>query len=927
MIKTYDCLIREGIAGLLLTWLAAIGYSEPLKFDFDDPSSAGRWELKGGAAVDAAPQREGQALRIPPGGKASLKLRDEDGSGEVEMWVFDDGAAPADPKQRRASAHWGITDAEGRILAVGPFCAPYLSGDKTYSAAEYNPGKRQPPFQKIAYLGVQREPKWRKWTFHFDPDKGLSILVDGRDVNAQRQRYDWGKSEVGGFSGIVIVGDPTGEGAQTIFIDDITVNLGGPMNVRPSSATPEADAAPAQAVVPEQDEPLRGESARLRPEVAQVHPRLLFGSDDLPRLRANYAHETMKPFRVAFTSYLNASRKVPTQPGFLRDATDGQRQGLWRMPTVAYHYLMTGDAASLEAAREYLRMLLGLENWEAGAELDSGMSSANILAGAALVYDWIYDQLDPELREAVRKKLITMARRQYYGGHLMRNPGTHYWQNDPHNNHRWHRNAGLVLAAIAAYGGPADNWILTKALEEMRFVLQWLPEDGTSHESPTYLIFGGLHLQLAYEATVRCLDPSLKEVPFFKSVGPYWAQVVTPGLDRYFYFGDSAGEPGNGYVYFLYRNLARYRQADVQMLLDTLASQQPQAHCAWVALMWRDPELSGGSVEKLPRRALFPDLGIVLARDGWEASNAGLMFKCGPLGGFKLNDYRNRHNFRYINVAHDDPDANSFVLFKGGAFLAETSRYSRKKQSANHNTILVNGRGQAAAGRSDVSGWNQPASGQTDMTERIRLTAYKAVDGIVIAEGEAAGAYAPLRAGDGRPASPGLERFRRAVVWIEGRYILILDDVRPKQAADISWLIQAPKLDAVDASAGRYRLAHDQASSDLRLVSDRAIECEITDSPADHREKPLGWRQLRAHAKKTPAVRYAAVLTPWGGTPEIALSEAGPESWKIEVRAADGADQWTWTAVPFPDTPYRLEGLLANGRIVRISEEDKAPIK
>jgi hypothetical protein len=84
----------------------------------------------------------------------------------------------------------------------------------------------------------------------------------------------------------------------------------------------------------------------------------------------------------------------------------------------------------------------------------------------------------------------------YYGGHLMRNPGPHYWQQDPQNNHRWHRNAGLLLAVLAAYRGEVDDWLLTHAAKEVQFVVNWLPDDGSTHESPTYLVFGGSHLLL-----------------------------------------------------------------------------------------------------------------------------------------------------------------------------------------------------------------------------------------------------------------------------------------------------------------------------------------------------------------------------------------------------------------------------------------------
>ncbi len=907
-------------AFLAAAGLAIAAVAEDLKFDFNDDDALKDWTILGGIELDGSQARSGKALRIGPAGVALRKLRDDDGAGEVRLWVFDDGTKPDNPKASRATAHWGVMAADGRVLAVGPFCAAYLSGDTTYSTGEYSADKGEQPYHKVSYLGVTREARWREWIFRFDPDKGLDILVDSRSVNAQRQRFDWNQSQVGGFAGIFIVGDRQEGTAQTLWVDDVSVSLGGPMNVKPIPPSPPPP------VVPDRDEALSGAPARLLPAVVGTHPRLLFGPGDLPELRRRYQHASMAPFREALERYLPASRTVPERPGFLTDATDGQRQGLWRMPSVAYHYLMTGDEASAAASVGYLKFLLGLENWETGPERDSGMSSANVMIGAALVFDWIHDKLEPEFREQFRRKLILMARRQYYGGHLNRGGGPGYWQGDPQNNHRWHRNAGMTLAAIAAWAGPEDDWILTRAIEDVKFVVDWLPADGTSHESPTYLIFGGSHLLLAVEAADRCLGTRLLDAPFFETVGGFYAQSVTPGLNKLFYFGDAAGAPGRGYVHFLYRAAARHRQADLQALLDAVAIPDTEINFAWAALLWRDPSLTGGRVENLPRRSFFPDLGLVHVREGWERRHAGLMFKCGPLGGYRLNAYRNSNDFKYVNVAHDDPDANSFILYKDGGLLAETSRYSMQKQSANHNTILVNGRGQSAPGRPDVDGWTQPGTGKSDMTQGVRLTAFVARDGIVIAEGEAGGAYQPQAARGERSASPGLNRFRRAVVWLEGHYILILDDVRPRAPADISWLIQAKQLDAGSA-AGAWRLAHDGGAADLRLVADQPVESEIVDSPADDHQRPLGWRQLRVHARKTDGVRYAAVLAPWGGAVDVTLASQQPDSWTVRVKTATGTDEFTWSAVSTPDTPYRMAGRLSDGRALAVTEEDRAPIE
>jgi len=219
--------------------------AEEVTVDFDGEAALAKWEIKGDAALDNTKARAGTSLKVAPGAQARLNLRAEDGSGTVKFWVFDDGTVPDDPKASRAGPHWGVINAEGRILAIGPLYARYLGGATSYATGEYTPAKRQNPVWKPQHLAAPRKAEWREFTFQFDPDAGLKILIDGKDVNAQRPRFDWNKSEVTGFTGIVIVGDKKDGTSQTIWVDDISVTLGGPMNVKPV-APPEAAAPAAQ---------------------------------------------------------------------------------------------------------------------------------------------------------------------------------------------------------------------------------------------------------------------------------------------------------------------------------------------------------------------------------------------------------------------------------------------------------------------------------------------------------------------------------------------------------------------------------------------------------------------------------------------------------------------------------------------------------
>jgi hypothetical protein len=629
-----------------------------------------------------------------------------------------------------------------------------------------------------------------------------------------------------------------------------------------------------------------------------------------------------KIFFEQLLAYL-PSCKPPAETAFLADATDAQRQGMWRTPTVALHYVLTGNKDSFEAAAGFLKKFVELENWETGKEKDCGMGAANIMVGAALAYDWLYDGLDPAFREAARKKLLLQARRMYYAGHLMKQPGTHYWQSDPQNNHRYHRDAGLGLAALAVAGdGPGDAWVLAQTFEELKFIHDWLPEDGTCHESPSYMIFGGPYLALAMQASDRCFGTKYLDHPFFRWAPLYRLHTLAPGLKDAFCYGDAGGL---GFINnYMFKYAAHHRQADLAAGLWQFfeAGREPFQY-GWTSLVWFDPAPAGGSIERLPKAAFWPDLGITTVRDRWDAGGVAAMFKCGPYGGRKLNEFRNKNDFKYLNVAHDDPDANMFTIFGGGAFLADDDRYSTKKVTSSHNTILVNGKGQQGEGK----GWTQPLKG--DMTGLATVVTWKDAGDVVVAEGEAAGLYA------------GLQRFRRALVWVKGAYILVLDDIRAGKPAEITWLVQGPELEAAGpagVAAGRppegagppaehrYVLKKGDAKCPFRVVADREFTAAIGESTADHRGKPLGYKQLQAKATATQW-RVAAAFNPWNlAKLDVDLKAADDNTATVTVTGPNFADTWQWQAAPDGATPSTIRGERKGGFRSVVGPADKAPL-
>ncbi len=204
------------------------------KLTFDGNQALAQWTIVGDVTVDGSKARNGSggALKVGPGAKALLQLRNKDESGQVELWVYDDGTTPENAKSSRTGPRWGLVQNDGRVLAVGILYASYLGGDEGYTASACD---GQSWFDQLFWLGVNRAPAgWHKWTFIFDPEKGIQILhADQNDKSTRQPQFDNTKAGLRGFSAIAIWGDSGAGKGQAIWVNDISVELSGPVKSVP----------------------------------------------------------------------------------------------------------------------------------------------------------------------------------------------------------------------------------------------------------------------------------------------------------------------------------------------------------------------------------------------------------------------------------------------------------------------------------------------------------------------------------------------------------------------------------------------------------------------------------------------------------------------------------------------------------------------
>ena len=196
--------------------------AEERTYDFDGNDSLSGWTLTGEAKLDMAKGREGKggALKVGPGGKAVVKLRDKDESGKVDIWVYDDGTKPEDSNANRPGPRWGIVQSDGKMLVVAILYARYVSGSTGYTAITSD-GKKW--YSNLQWLGGKRTPAgWHKWTFDFDAEKGLlKILRDGKPIPTDESHWKPAESGIKGFNTIAFWGDSAEKG-QTFWVADVT---------------------------------------------------------------------------------------------------------------------------------------------------------------------------------------------------------------------------------------------------------------------------------------------------------------------------------------------------------------------------------------------------------------------------------------------------------------------------------------------------------------------------------------------------------------------------------------------------------------------------------------------------------------------------------------------------------------------------------
>lgn len=539
-----------------------------------------------------------------------------------------------------------------------------------------------------------------------------------------------------------------------------------------------------------------GPTSRARtidPELAAVEgrPRLLVGEDRFDRIASmtdtGYPRRWAKQLRAAGDEFVDAE---PVRDGDAEILLDRAVSSLARVRALACAVELDLDDGTdyRERVWEELDALVALPDWNPSHFLDTAVFGT----AAAIGYDWLYDSLSADrreaLREALRTRLVERAVRDYDRGG---------WWTRRRNNWGFVTNGGVALAALALAGEesvPEDllDRAFRNALDRLRRTATTFGRDGGWPEGLGYWRFGTQYLVYTL-ASLEAASRPLPDIPSAVTVTGNFPLGLS-GPERPFNFGDS-GLNGLVDAPWLLWLAARHDRPDWVGYQLAAAGRTEGIE---QNLLWFDPDLVPDSDGVLTRAARFRDVSVVSFRDrpsldmsaflGFKADNTALSH--GDLDGGSIVFALDGVDWA-VDLGPDDYDLPGYWDTGGGRW-----RYYRKRAEG-HNTLVF---------ASDDAPDQRPNG--TGRVERF-------------VEGDAGGfAVADLSSLYRR-----VTEARRGVALLDdGNAVLVQDEVTPSDSDHVWWFLHTPAALTVDGRTATLRRAGETVHAELLEPSDASFD-------------------------------------------------------------------------------------------------------
>ena len=276
------------------------------------------------------------------------------------------------------------------------------------------------------------------------------------------------------------------------------------------------------------------------------HPRLIFTDADQDRIEALREDDTKLDTLIRMT--IRRAKQVLELPDieYSPDAQntilDASRTARDRLVDLAMAYRFTGDKKYLDGAVKTIRMVAGFPDWNPSHFLDV----AEMTAGVALAYDWLYNDLDKQTRDFIREVIVEKGLKE--GLEAYRTDSMDIFWNDKVNwrimENNWYfvTTGGLTLGALAVaedYPEIAEEIIGFGLKDVQRSIVRFAP-DGVWYEGPGYWGYAMYYLAQLVSGLESALgdDFGLSACEGLDKTAAFYVNTISPAGHR-FTFADA----------------------------------------------------------------------------------------------------------------------------------------------------------------------------------------------------------------------------------------------------------------------------------------------------------------------------------------------------------------------------------------------------
>jgi hypothetical protein len=245
---------------------------------------------------------------------------------------------------------------------------------------------------------------------------------------------------------------------------------------------------------------------------------------------------------------------------------------------------------------------------------------------------------------------------------------------------------------------------------------------------------------------------------------------------------------------------------------DLFQIRQPERDYPAAAFLWFAPDVPPTATEKLPTHHHFMDHGVVTWRSGWGEDATAVLFRVGPPAGHGAARKLKEMTDWTINAGHVHPDIGAFYLYAKNTYLAGGTGYTAEKWTKDHNTLLIDGKGQAVDGS-----YHNDRGVLYEQLDEARLDGVYLSDDYAYASGTFGEVYARQ--------VPGVDLVRKMLATKD--YLVLIDDLSAAEAHKLTFLVHSDA--PFKPESGAMVATH--AAAKLAVFTSPAVATDVEAAP------------------------------------------------------------------------------------------------